>query len=196
MIVSPVVKHLRERCPLFARRVTGGIDWEAIESSAKLQCPAAYVVLGDEDAEPSQSATTVRQDITEDFHVCVVMEQRVGDEKGLAVGDQLDLVRRELTRALVGWEPGEDYDPIQYAGRDLLLLDRAKAVYRFRFFTGLQLGRNGPQAPAETYQEWVEDGLPPLDGIDIDVDYIDPMVDPNLSPRGPDGRVEFKVREE
>lgn len=196
MQVTPLVRHLRERCPSFAGRVAGGIDWESIESSARLEGLRAHVVLTDEDADASFTENVVTQNVDEQFDVCVEFPQAAGDERGQAVGDQVDAIRRELCRALVGWPPGEEFDPIQYGGRELLLNNRAKAVYRFSFVTGYQIGRNRASDPAETWQELEQDGLPPLEGLNIDVDFIDPMVDRNLSPTGPDGRIEIKTTEE
>lgn len=196
MQVTPLVRHLRAYCPSFAGRVAGGIDWESIEASTKLDSLRAHVVLTDEDADGSFVENVVRQNVDEQFDVCVEFPQAAGDERGQAVGDQVDAIRRELCRALVGWKPGQEFDPIQYGGRELLLNSRAKAVYRFSFVTGYQLGRNRPTEQPETWQELEQDGLPALEGLNIDVDFIDPMVDRNLSPTGPDGRIEIKTTEE
>lgn len=196
MQLTPLVRHLRDRCPLFLRKVAGGIDWESIDSSAKLEGLHAHVVITDEKADGSSTQNVVRQDVAEEFDVCVEFPQASGDEKGRLVGDQLDAVRAELCRALVGWKPEPSYDPIQYVGRQMLLNNRAKAVYRFSFVTGFQLGRNAVSEPAETWQELEVDGLPSLAGVDIDVDFIDPIVDRNLSATGPDGRIEIKTTEE
>lgn len=196
MQVTPLVRHLRARCPLFANAVAGGIDWESIEASTKLVGLRAHVVITDEKAEGSNTQNVVKQDVAEEFDVCVEFPQAVGDEKGRLVGDQLDAVREELCRALVGWKPAPTYDPTQYVGRQMLLNNRVKAVYRFSFVTGFQLGRNKVGEPAETWQELEQDGLPPLAGFDIDVDFIDPIVDRNLSATGPDGRIEIKTTEE
>lgn len=193
MQLSPVVAHLRDWCPSFQRRISGGIDWESIEASVKLQQLRAHVVLGDEDAEPNEG-NVVCQNVAETFEVCV--EFPSPDERGAGVGDLVDAVRIELCRALVGWQPEPHYDPIQYLGRELLLINRAKAVYRFQFLTGYQLGRNSVDQPPETWQELEADGLPALEGIDISVDFIDPMVDPNLAARGPDGRIEITLKED
>ena len=195
MKVSSLVAHLRAKCPSFERRISGGIDWEAIESSVKLQDLRAHVVLGDEDAEGSEG-NVVCQDVAETFEVCVEFPQARNDERGAAVGDDVDAIRAELCRALVGWQPEPHYDPIQYLGRELLLINRAKAVYRFQFLTGYQLGRNSVDQPPETWQELEADGLPALEGIDIAVDFIDPMVDKNLAAAGPDGRIELNVKED
>ena len=196
MQVTPLVKHLRRWCPMFASRVSGGIDWEAIEKSTKLDGMRAHVVLTDERAAPSETQNAISQLLTEQFDVCVEIPQIANDERGQAVGDLVDAIRKELCRALVGWPPASDYDPIQYMGRNLLLINRAKAVYQFSFFTGLQLGRNEVTAPAETWAELEIDGLPELTGLDLDVDFIDPMVDRNRSATGPDGRIEVKAKQE
>ena len=197
MKVTPLVMHLRAHCPGFTNAVTGGIDWESIEKSSKLSGLAAYVVLTDERADPSEAQNVILQDVTEEFDVCVVFPQRAGDERGLAVGDQVDAVRKELCRALVGFKPEPEYDPVEYVGREMLLNSRDKAVYRFSFVTAFQLGRNRSTDPAETWQEHELDGLPPLEGLNIDYDFIDPLNDKNLSNSGrPDGRVEFQTRED
>ena len=197
MQVTPLVMHLRANCPSFTNGVSGGIDWESIERSSNLKGLAAYLVLTDEHADPSEAQNKVVQDVSEEFDVCVVFPQRSGDERGLAVGDLVDAVRKELCRALVGYSPDPDYDPIEYTGREMLLNSRDKAVYRFSFVTAFQLGRNRATDPAETWQEREADGLPPLEGLNIDYDFIDPLNDKNLSNSGrPDGRVEFQTRED
>ncbi|MDH1442059.1 hypothetical protein N5O88_05495 [Pseudomonas sp. GD03721] len=196
MQVTPMVQRLRAACPLFGRAVSGGIDWEAIEASTKLEALRAHFVLTDETADASFTENVVQQDVAEQFDVCVEFPQLQSDERGQGVGDQVDDVRRELCRALVGYKPTAEHEPIEYLGRQLLLINRAKAVYRFSFVTGYRIGRNSVTDPAETWQELEQDGLPPLEGLNIDVDFIDPMVDRNLSPTGPDGRIEIKTTEE
>ena len=196
MQVTPLVMHLRANCPSFTNGVSGGIDWESIERSSNLKGLAAYLVLTDEHADPSEAQNKVVQDVSEEFDVCVVFPQRSGDERGLAVGDLVDGVRKELCRALVGFEPEPDYDPIEYTGREMLINTRDKAVYRFSFVTAFQLGRNRASDPAETWHEYELDGLPPLEGMNINMDFIDPIFDKNLSPTGPDGRIEFQARED
>lgn len=197
MQVTPLVMHLRAHCQIFANAVSGGIDWESIERSSNLKGLSAYLVLTDENADPARTQNKVVQDVSEEFDVCVVFPQRSGDERGLAVGDLVDAVRKELCLALVGFAPEPGYDPIEYIGRKMLLNSRDKAVYSFSFVTAFQLGRNRVTEPAETWQEREADGFPPLEGLSIDYDFIDPLNDKNLSKSGrPDGRVEFQTRED
>ncbi len=194
MKLSPIVAHLRVRCPTFVGRITGGIDWDAVVESAQLALPAAYVIASADAAEPSKVQNAVIQDITEQFAVVIVLG--TSDERGQQDNDLLHDLRAELWRALVGWCPGPDYEPIEYGKGALLHISRARVVYQFTFLSSFQLGRTRGNAPAETWQEVVLDGLAPLEGVDMDVDFIDVMVDPNRSPTGPDGRIEIQTRED
>jgi hypothetical protein len=193
MKISPVIQQLRIYCPSFAGRVAGGLDWDPTEKSANTALPAAFVIAVGDTAEESKT-NIVRQDVRDEFDVCVVLVNK--DERGQAANDQLHIVRGELWRALVGFVPDEQSEPLQYDGSALLLIDRSRAVYRYRFFTEFQLGRNSKDEPPETWQERELDGLPPLEGLDIDVDYIEPMCDKNLTESGPDGRIEMQLRED
>lgn len=199
MRLTPLIKQLRARCPTFSRRVFGGLDWDPTKDVSKADMPAAYVVVLGDDADPSDAQNVIQQVVRDTIDVCVEVFNT--DERGQSAADALHDLRAELWRALVGFEPGDDGDPLQYDGSALMLINRSKAVYRFRFYTEFQLGRTPvkpgqPIPPAETWQEQVLDGLPLLEGVDMDVDFIDVMVDPNLSPTGPDGRIEIQTRED
>lgn len=195
MKLNPIVSHLRAVCPSFAGRVTGGIDWDAVVESAQLALPAAYVIASADAAAPSRAQNAVIQDITEQFAVVIVLD--TSDERGQQDNDLLHDLRAELWRALVGWRPDTDYDPIEYDKGALLHISRARVVYQFTFLSGFQLGRNStrridpeaPLAPAETWQELEEDGLTGFTGVTFNMDCIDPA-DPNQQRPGPDGRIE------
>lgn len=187
MKLNPIVAHLRETCPTFAGRVTGGIDWDAVVDSAQLALPAAYVIATADAAEPSKAQNMVLQTITDQFNVVIVLA--ASDERGQEDNDLLHDIRAELWRALVGWEPGPEYTRIEYGKGALLHISRARVVYQFTFFSEFQLGRNRASDPAETWQEYELDGLPGFTGANINMDCIDPA-DPNLQRPGPDGRIE------
>ena len=186
MKITPVIRQLRSYCPAFAGRVAGGLDWDPAEKSAAMALPAAYVIVVGDDASES-TGHVIAQAITDECDVCVVLANK--DERGQDAADRLHDLRAELWRALVGFAPDEQSEPLQYGGSALLLIDRNRVVYRFRFFTEFQLGRNSKTQPPETWQERVLDGLPPLEGLDISHDFIDPH-------GGPDGRIEFQTRED
>ncbi|WP_242173683.1 MULTISPECIES: hypothetical protein [unclassified Pseudomonas] len=199
MKLIPIIKHLRNTCPSFKRRVYGGLDWDPVAKSVQTDMPAAYVICIGDSAEPSDTSGVIRQKVRDAIDVNV--EVWCEDERGQGAADLIDDLRAELWRALVGFKPGGDGNPLQYDDGELLLIDRAKAVYRFRFFTEFMIGRNDvapgqPLGPPETWQEVEQDGLPGFEGVDLDVDFIDPMHDKNRSPTGPDGRIEIKARED
>jgi hypothetical protein len=199
MKLTPIIKHLRVNCPSFERRVYGGLDWDPIKESVRSATPAAYVICIGDSAEPSDTQGSIRQRVRDVIDVNV--EVWNADERGQAAADVVDTLRAELWRALVGFKPGGDGSALQYDDGELLLIDRSKVVYRFRFFTDFMIGRTEvrfgqPQNPPETWQEVVADGLGNFEGVNIDVDFIDPIRDPNLSMSGPDGRIEIQVRED
>lgn len=187
MKITPIVAHLRQYCPSFNERVVGGIDFEAVANSTKLHRPSAYVIATGDQSSSSTSENVIQQNIRDEFDVVLVLDTH--DERGQEAVDLLHDLRAELWRALVGWKPGGDYDPIEYAGGEAVVINRARVIYRFSFAAEFQLGRNRNSAPAETWEEHEQDGLPALVGLDFSVDFIDPA-DPNLQRPGPDGRVE------
>lgn len=194
MKLSPIITQLRRHCPLFDRRVFGGVDWDLLEEAGKLPVPAAYVVVGDDDADPSEATNVVSQNVTDTFHVFVVLP--APDDRSPAAVDAVDDARRQLFLSLVGWRAGAFYEMTQYVGGELLFANRARMVYRYTFFAEWCLGRSLPTDPPETWHEWYLDGLPELEGITINVDVIDPAFDKNLSHHGPDGRIEVTLKEE
>lgn len=193
MKISPVVAHLRQYCPIFAGRVSGGIDLEKIAASQQMAKPAAFVVATGDDAGENDLQNGVRQDITDTFDVLVVMAAT--EERGQGNVDQVHDVRAQLWRALIGWKPEAYLEPITYDGGELFKIDRAQVLYRFAFASAFQLGRSLGSDPAETWHEYELDGLPRLEGVDINMDCIDPA-DRNRANPGPDGRIEAKLNED
>ncbi|TFF37420.1 hypothetical protein [Pseudomonas sp. RIT623] len=189
MKISPIIAHLREYCPSLDARVSGGIDLDAVSESVLLKNPSAYVIAADDKAGDNRAQNAVIQDIEDRFEVVLAMDTK--DERGQQASDLLHDFRKELWRALVGWRPAAEYEPIVYDGGGLVLINRARVVYRFSFSAGFQLGRNLGTDPAETWHEHELDGLPPFTGATINMDCIDPA-DPNLQNPGPDGRIEVK----
>lgn len=196
MKITPVIEQLRAYAPGFKGRVAGGLDWDPTQDSAKMQPPAAYVIGVGDSADEPLAQNVITQDVRDAIDVCVVLP--TDDERGQSVVDVLHDVRAQLWRALVGFEPDAESGPLLYDGGQLLLLERGRMVYRYRFYADFQLGRlewDGEGKP-QTWQEMVLAGLPALEGIDTRYDFIDPLADKNLSPTGPDGRVEFQTKED
>ena len=194
---SDIVAHLRAHCPVLAGNVGAGINWDVIEKAARWEGLHAFVVPTDDKASPPQYDNALVQEITEGVDIVIVWPQK--DEPGYAVADEVTAMRQALCRALVGWTPPGSADWLVYEGRGFLLTDRAKVAYAFSFSSLEVMGslelRSDP-AQVETWHEAELLGLNQLEGVDIDVDAINPMVDRNLKPDGvgPDGRKEHHMK--
>jgi hypothetical protein len=194
MKVTPIVLHLREHCPTFAGRVAAAIEFEAARDAGLMDLPAAYVVPTQDDASDNLTQNAVMQLITEKFDVVVVISTQ--DARGQSRIDELHAIRASLWRALVGLLPYAQWGPITYQGGSLLMLNRERILYRFGFAMEFNLGGADVNGDPETWHDWFLAGLPPLEGITINVDVIDPAFDKNLSHHGPDGRIEITLKEE
>lgn len=186
MKIIPISTQLRTHCPNLTNRIAVGIDLSSLEVDTSLQLPAAYIAPLTDAAIRSTAQNVSRQIIRDGFEVLLVLDAT----DATRALDLMHDLRAELWRALVGFKPGAEYNPIQYDGGELVSLDATRLLYRLRFFAEFQLGRNLPSQPAETWHERELDGLPSLTGVTVRVDAIDPA-DPNLKKPGPDGRLEL-----
>ncbi len=186
MKIIPISTQLRTHCPNLTNRIAVGIDLSSLEVDTSLQLPAAYIAPLTDAAVRSTAQNVSRQIIRDGFEVLLVLDAT----DATRALDLMHDLRAEVWRALVGFKPGAEYNPIQYDGGELVSLDATRLLYRLRFFAEFQLGRNLPSQPAETWHERELDGLPSLTGVTVRVDAIDPA-DPNLKKPGPDGRLEL-----
>ncbi|MFB0705416.1 phage tail terminator protein [Pseudomonas protegens] len=186
MKITPVYTQVRTHCPSFSNRVVVGTDMSFLGTADASQTPAAHVVPLADIASRSNTQNATSSTIRDRFEVVLLLDA-TDPQQAL---DQLHDLRAELWRALVGFKPGTEYNPIQYDGGELVSFDATRLLYRLRFFAEFQLGRNLPGQPAETWHERELDGLPSLTGVTVRVDAIDPA-DPNLQRPGPDGRLEL-----
>ncbi|MDR6957462.1 hypothetical protein J2W43_001438 [Pseudomonas brassicacearum] len=180
MKITPILTQLREQSPTLANRVAAGFDL------GNLLPPCAYVAPLNDLASANTAQNATRQAIRDRFEVTLVLDST---DVTTAL-DQLHDLRAELWRALVGFKPAGDYTGIEYDGGELVSLNSSRVVYRLRFFSEFQLGRNLASEPAESWHERELDGLSSFTGATVRVDAIDPA-DPNLKRPGPDGRVEL-----
>lgn len=188
MKITPLLTHLRAHCPAFNQQIHAGLDQDSLQDLPALSAPMAVVTPLADSARASTSPNTSRQTLRERFGVTLVIDL-APDAQAQAM-DQLHSLRAEVWRALVGFRPERFHEPIQYQAGEWLLLSKTRALYRLRFFTEFQLGRNLSTQPAETWHELELDALPSFNGVTVQVDAIDPA-DPNLHRPGPDGRLEL-----
>jgi hypothetical protein len=186
MKITALITQLREQCPTLANRVAAGIDLATLQANTPLQTPCAYVVPIADLASKSVAQNLMLQPIRERVEVTLVLDTT----DAAAALDQLHDLRAELWRALVGFKPGSDYSVIAYDGGELVSINSSRVLYRLRFFSEFQLGRNLPGQPAQSWHERELDGLSSFTGVTVRVDAIAPA-DPNLQHPGPDGRLEL-----
>ncbi|MGE8516708.1 MAG: phage tail terminator protein [Alcaligenes nematophilus] len=198
MKLSDVVGHLRTYCRTFDNRVFVAIDFKPERGQVSVEVPSLVVMPADDEARAPIAQNLAVQEVTDRFTV-VLMMATASNERGDATADALHDLRAEVWRALLGWRPGEEYEPIEYEGGEIIDMNRAVTYYGMTFSSELTVGySNGLPADAtpQTWQEYELAQLPPLSRLNISVDVIDPIADPNLQKPGPDGRTEFKLSED
>ncbi|WP_425404621.1 phage tail terminator protein [Hwanghaeella sp.] len=183
MMLSPIIAAIRERCPSFANRVAGAADYDALEESTRVVVPAAFVVPMDDQADPVVNGSNdVRQALEDSFRV-VVLLSNTADQRGQASYDQVHLIRAELWAGILGWEPDENHNPIEYRGSDLIARSRAFLIWGFDFSAATEITEE------DAYRGTALDALPNLETVEINLDAVDPA-DANVTSPGPDGRSE------
>jgi hypothetical protein len=196
MNLNVIIAQLKQRAPLFAGgTVAGAARFQVLPEAANLKMPAAYVLPLDEQPEDQSSQNGYQQTVREGFAVVVALSNRE-DERGQGAASDLDAVRRALFKALLGFQPAEEYDVITFEGGQLLHLDRARMYYQFEFSVDFAISTEDTWIPQRN------DELPDFEGLDIRLDALDifdpntPEADhpgdPNAYPggKGPDGRAE------
>lgn len=198
MKLSDVVGHLRTYCRTFDSRVFVAIDFKPERGQVSVEVPALVVMPADDEARAPIAQNLAVQEVIDRFTV-VLMMATASNERGDATADALHDLRAEVWRALLGWRPGDEYEPIEYEGGEIIDMNRAVTYYGMTFSAELTVGySNGLPSDAipQTWQEYELAQLPLLKRLNISVDVIDPIADPNLQKPGPDGRVEFKLQED
>ena len=182
MKLDPIISALRERCPSFHQRVGGAAQWAGLERAENAPVPFAYVAPLREDAGAQESNNGYYQVITNTFGVIVVVPN-CADERGQDAGRWLEVLRPEIFRAILSWhmKPKDEFSEIVYEGGVLIYIDAARAAYQFEFSFETYIDTS------DTYQKVELDALSPFDGMDVDVDCIDPSMQKD--------HIRFRIRE-
>lgn len=187
-MIDAIITALKARAASFGGRVAGAAEYKRLPETANLAVPAAYVIPMDDDAGEQSSQNGYRQTVTDTFAVVVVLSN-TPDERGQTAITGKDAIRAELWTALLAWQPDAEHGPIEYAGGQLLDLDRARLYYQFEFSAETEIRET------DTHQAVANAALPAFVDMQIEVDTIDPF-DPNrVAPgaTGPDGTIDATV---
>ncbi len=179
-MLDEVITVLRVRCPSFANRVAGAAEYNALPENAKLTVPAGYVLPLDDKPEEAKVGTGYRQRLRDSFAVVVALDN-TGDHRGQkATSDAVRVIRPELFKALLGWEPGDDHGPITYEGGQLQDMNRSVLWYRFEFGAETEIEQS------DTWTGKVIADAPALESVTVTLDTVDHQ-DPALGPVNADG---------
>ena len=204
MNINLIIAALRDRATVFAGRVAGAAEFQAILESSAIPAtpPAAWVVPLDDSAEPMNETGTILH-LTERFGVFVLLDS-TADPRGQTARVDVETVRLDLWKTLLGWEPETNTYPIQYEGGEVIKLDRARLFYRYEF-SMITLVTDTAAVPISRPAH-DQMALADLTSIVIKTDMIDPAADKNTPPvtdpnlggyhggyPGPDGRIEHET---
>ncbi|HEX3220758.1 MAG TPA: hypothetical protein VHU77_12230 [Candidatus Limnocylindria bacterium] len=149
-LYAEIIKRLREKAPMFARRVGGTAAFQQASDTAleggDIPVPQAWVVPLSEQAEPP-SAMGEPQRVAERFGVIICLSNGAGraDGLGLIAADGLRAARQELLNALMprrsiyadeadrDWLTAPHYDGCRYIGGRHLQMNRARMWHQFEF---------------------------------------------------------------
>lgn len=160
-MLDAIIAALRERCPSFHKRVSGAAEFNALPANGKMDIPAGYVLPLDDKPEGAVTSTGYRQSLRDSFGVVVALPNTADHRGSKAARDAVRVIRPELFRALLGWEPDDDHGPITYEGGQLQDMDRSVLWYRFEF------GADTVIELADTYSGKVVEDAPALETVTV-----------------------------
>lgn len=132
---SLIIPRLRASCPSFSNRVGGAVDFEGAQLAEELTMPCAFVFpIASQPAENALLGGFVAQDVTEVFGVAVCVSNTL-DERGQDSAETMHDLLEEIRAALLGWAPGSDFGPIEWAGIEFTAPDRARLWATISFST-------------------------------------------------------------
>lgn len=135
MYLTQVIHALRDRDKLLAGNVAGALEWKDLERAQSPRYPAAYVVPLSEDASENESQTDLRQTVTNNFGVILLLEQ--DGRYSPDVYSLLELHKRAVFKSILNWtQPpvaDDEFSEIVYEGGALIYADGARIAYQLEF---------------------------------------------------------------
>lgn len=121
--------------PLFEQVLTA-LDPETVIDAGGVARDSAFVVPMREFAQENERTTgTYSQQMTTLFAVMIGI-RAINDRLGNTINDRLARAIKEVRKALVGWEPSEDLEPISFIEGEIVAFLRGGAFWMEQFSTG------------------------------------------------------------
>jgi len=117
-MIDDVVAYLKASVPALKQVGAAAQFQNAVEANPKAT-PAAFVISLGDDPLPSAMADQVIQRVNMTLGVVLVV-RNLSDTKGVAAGQDMEVLRAQVKAALLGWQPAPEFDPLQ-RGRGALL---------------------------------------------------------------------------
>lgn len=132
MLLAPIITQVQTVGVL--KRVLGAVDFASAQQDIS-GLPVAYVIPLSDAAAPNRLLSgAIEQRVTERFGVIVAINN-VRDVRGQAAKEDLESIRGQIINALIGWQPDQGYDPIEYGGGRILSLVNTVLWWQLEFVT-------------------------------------------------------------
>ena len=136
MILTEIITHLRESCPIFERRISGQQAFVAADArNASIPVPCAFVVPLFDNATALDG--TYSQKMTESYAVIVALDNSRDkkDGQGMSAQLQLEMARTQLNGAIIGFESKvfPSLDQSQYVRGQHLFMNNALLWHQFQY---------------------------------------------------------------
>jgi hypothetical protein len=120
LLLTPWVARLREAAGDL-RKVGAAADLSAIKGG-HVPTPSAWVIPVSESAQDNETVGVVSQRVSSTVGIVMVV-RNLRDTRGDEAQDDLAVIRQQIRDALLGWSPGNEYDPATFSRGRLISLD-------------------------------------------------------------------------
>ena len=128
-----IIERLKEQVPDLLQ-VAGAAGLAQAATDLK-QVPSAYVVPNSERASGSRTGTTVVSQQNGVRFAVIVAARNLRDARGDQAQADLLTLRETIMAALHGWQPQDDFDPIEYGSGRVLQLTQQVLWWQDEFLT-------------------------------------------------------------
>lgn len=136
--VAPLIRTRLENEVTALKEVCGALDFSAIKGSA-VKFPAAFIFLQGDSASANNIAVGGhRQKLTGEIAVVLVLKS-ANDRSGEKASDELEELRSAVRAALVGWEPGNGFEPLSLKRGRLLGFSKGVAFWQDTYEAGSEI---------------------------------------------------------
>lgn len=138
MLLLPVVARIKaiETAGVTEfRKVATAANFAAARDDLK-QSPSAYVLPLQDAAGPNQmgGGGAIIQQVREQFGIALAVSN-LRDASGVAAQAEFERLRRLVIDQMLGFVPGAGYEPCEYGGGTILMMDAAVLWWQLRFTT-------------------------------------------------------------